>query len=96
MSEYFKNHKNIQLIRNDLDGYLSIEKEINNIIEDGYASDKVFADKLNQLERAINIQYSTLEKHLNDIQFEGHPIELIELYAKDKLKAIQLLESLVA
>lgn len=98
MSEYFKKQKQISTVRNDLDGYLSIEKEMNTIADNGYLHDSDgingnYDKKLTELERSIQIQYETLEKNLGEMGYRGHPIELIELYVEDKLKAIKLLEA---
>ena len=95
MTTYLDQQKSIKQIRDTMDGYLAIEKDVQKILDnggDGYGYEDVVSTKSSQLSQELDLQYKHLETQLKSFGFKGHPVELIEIYSESKMKAIQILD----
>ena len=87
--------KSISQIRETMDGYLCVEKDLQKILDnggDGYGYEETVNTKSSQLSRELDLQYKHLEKQLKSFGYKNHPVELIEIYSTSRLMAIQILD----
>ncbi len=90
-------NKQVREIRNIIDGYLKAEKELNETIDGKTGDYGLLSDRekviTTQLDNELNTQSEHLAKRLKDFGYTIHPIELIDIYSENRLKAIQILEA---
>lgn len=94
--DFFQKDKAIKDIRTAIESYLKNESEQRKVAEDGldgYGYDERSNQILSKLERELDSQYNFIEKKLNDFGFVGNPVELINIFAESKIKAIKILEA---
>lgn len=87
----------IRNIRNAIEGYLAAETEQREAIErgrDGNGHSEDSMARSAKLEGELNSQYNFLEQQLKSVGFAGHPVEMIDIYSTEKLRAITILECL--